>query len=75
MEIDKSLEYALRNKSFLKLWAPKLAKYLNRYTLATFEDEFLNVKYYGAMLEKINIIPSTNKFDLIYLDGFSPKNV
>ncbi len=76
LEIDKKpLEYALRNKSFLKLWAPKVSKifkslYLNDY----FEDEFFKCKIlWGDAREKINIIPSTNKFDLIYLDGFSPQ--
>ena len=76
LEIDKKpLEYSLRNKSFLKLWAPKVKKifkslYLNDF----FEDEFFKCKIlWGDARKKINIIPSDNKFDLIYLDGFSPQ--
>ena len=30
------------------------------------------MQYLGCAREKINIIPSSIKFDLIYLDGFSP---
>ncbi len=76
LEIDKKpLEYSLRNKYFLKLWAPKIKKifeslYLNDY----FEDQFFKCRIlWGDARKKINIIPSANKFDLIYLDGFSPQ--
>ncbi len=76
LEIDKKpLEYSLRNKSFLKLWAPKVKNifesiYRNDY----FEDKYFNCRmFWGDAREKINIIPSTHKFDLIYLDGFSPQ--
>ncbi|MBO8239726.1 SAM-dependent methyltransferase [Prochlorococcus marinus XMU1412] len=76
LEIDKKpLEYSIRNKSFLKLWAPKVrtifeSLYRNDY----FEDKFFKCSVlWGDAREKINIIPSSIKFDLIYLDGFSPQ--
>ena len=76
LEIDKKpLEYSLSNKSFLKLWAPKIkiifeSLYRNDY----FEDQFFKCKMlWGDARETINIIPSSIKFDLIYLDGFSPQ--
>ncbi|MCR8539938.1 MAG: MnmC family methyltransferase [Prochlorococcus marinus CUG1439] len=76
LEIDKKpLEYSIKNKSFLKLWAPKIKKifeslHQNNY----FEDPFFKCKIlWGDAREKINIIPAANKFDLIYLDGFSPQ--
>ena len=76
LEIDKKpLEYALRNKSFQKLWDPQVKKifkslYKNNY----FEDQFLKCRIlWGDARDKINIIPAANKFDLIYLDGFSPQ--
>ena len=76
LEIDKKpLEYSLRNKSFLKLWTPKVKKIfesLNRNNY--FEDQFFKCRIlWGDAREKINIIPSANKFDIIYLDGFSPQ--
>ena len=76
LEIDKKpLEYSLRNKSFMKLWTPKVKKifealYRNDY----FEDQFFKCDIlWGDAREKIDFIPSANKFDLIYLDGFSPQ--
>ena len=76
LEIDKKpLKYSLRNNSFLKLWAPKVKKIFesldrNDY----FEDKFFKCKIlWGDAREKINKIPSSYKFDLIYLDGFSPQ--
>ena len=76
LEIDKKpLEYSLRNKSFMKLWTPKVKKifealYRNDY----FEDQFFKCDIlWGDAREKIDFIPSVNKFDLIYLDGFSPQ--
>ena len=76
LEIDKKpLEYAIRNKSFQKLWDPKVKNifeslYRNEY----FEDQFFKCKIlWGDAREKISIIPSAQKFDLIYLDGFSPQ--
>ena len=76
LEIDKKpLEYALRNKSFQKLWDPKVKKiFKSLYKNDYFEDKFFKCRIlWGDARKKINIIPATNKFDLIYLDGFSPQ--
>ncbi len=76
LEIDKKpLEYSLRNKSFLKLWSPKVKKiFESLYQKDYFEDQFFKCSLlWGDAREKINIIPSSIKFDLIYLDGFSPQ--
>ena len=76
LEIDKKpLEYSLRNKSFLKLWAPKVKKiFESLHQKDYFEDHFFKCRIlWGDARKKINIIPSANKFDLIYLDGFSPQ--
>nr|WP_075486321.1 MnmC family methyltransferase [Prochlorococcus marinus] len=76
LEIDKKpLEYSLSNKSFLKLWAPKVKKIFESvYQKDYFEDNFFKCSLlWGDAREKINIIPSSIKFDLIYLDGFSPQ--
>ena len=76
LEIDKKpLEYSLSNKSFLKLWAPKVKKiFESLYRNDYFEDKFFKCRIlWGDAREKINTIPSDDKFDLIYLDGFSPQ--
>ncbi len=76
LEIDKKpLEYSLRNKSFLKLWAPKVKKiFESLYQKDYFEDQFFKCNLlWGDARKKINIIPSSIKFDLIYLDSFSPQ--
>jgi len=76
LEIDKKpLEYSLRNESFLKLWAPKVKTiFESLYRKDFFEDQFFKCSIlWGDARKKINIIPSTIKFDLIYLDGFSPQ--
>ncbi|MBO6970705.1 MAG: SAM-dependent methyltransferase [Prochlorococcus marinus CUG1431] len=76
LEIDKKpLEYSLRNKSFLRLWTPKVKKIFESvYQTNYFEDQFFKCSLlWGDAREKINIIPSDIKFDLIYLDGFSPQ--
>ena len=76
LEIDKKpLEYSLRNKAFKKLWAPKVKRIFDSlYKNDCFEDQFFNCKIlWGDAREKINVIPADNKFDLIYLDGFSPQ--
>ena len=76
LEIDKKpLEYSLRNESFLKLWDPKVKKiFESLYRKDYFEDQFFKCSVlWGDAREKINIIPSSIKFDLIYLDGFSPQ--
>ena len=76
LEIDKNpLEYSLRNESFLKLWAPKVKTiFESMYRKDYFEDQFFKCSVlWGDAREKIKIIPSSIKFDLIYLDGFSPQ--
>ena len=76
LEIDKRpLEYSLRNESFLKLWTPKVKTiFESLYRKDYFEDQFFKCSIlWGDAREKINIIPSSIKFDLIYLDGFSPQ--
>ncbi len=76
LEIDKKpLEYALRNKSFQKSWNPQVKKiFKSLYKNDCFEDQFFKCRiFWGDAREKINIIPAANKFDLIYLDGFSPQ--
>jgi len=76
LEIDnKPLEYALTNKSFKKLWAPKVKTILESlYRNNFFEDQFFKCRIlWGDAREKINKLPSDYKFDLIYLDGFSPQ--
>ena len=76
LEIDKKpLEYALRNKSFLRLWSPKVKKiFESLYLKDQFEDKFFKCKIlWGDARKKIHNIPETYKFDLIYLDGFSPQ--
>ena len=54
LEIDKKpLEYALRNKSFQKYWNPQVKKiFKSLYKNDCFEDKFLNVEFFGVMLEK-----------------------
>ena len=76
LEIDKKpLEHALSNKSFLKLWSPKVKKiFKSLYLYNSFADQFFKCKIlWGDAREKINLIPADYKFDLIYLDGFSPQ--
>ena len=76
LEIDKNpLQYSLRNESFLKLWAPKVKTiFESLYQKNYFENQFFKCNIlWGDAREKINIIPSSIKFDLIYLDGFSPQ--
>ena len=76
LEIDKMpLEYSLRNDSFLKLWTPKVRQiFKSLYRKDYFEDQFFKCNIlWGDAREKINLIPSSIKFDLIYLDGFSPQ--
>jgi len=76
LEINKKpLEYSLSNKSFLKLWPPKVKKIFESLLRKDyFEDKFCKCNIlWGDAREKINVIPSDIKFDLIYLDGFSPQ--
>ena len=75
LEIDKRpLEFSLTNKSFQKLWHPKVLKIFNSlYRDCKYEEQRYKCNIlWGEAREKINNIPSDIKFDLIYLDGFSP---
>ena len=76
LEIDKNpLEYSLLNKTFQKLWNPKVLKIFKSLSLTSkYNDQFFECNIlWGDAREKINNIPSNIKFDLIYLDGFSPQ--
>ena len=76
LEIDKKpLEYSLKNKSFHKLWNPKVLKiFKSIHQNYFYKDRFFDCNiFWGEAREKINLIPSRIKFDLIYLDGFSPQ--
>ena len=57
------------------MWAPKVKTiFESLYRKDYFEDQFFKCNVlWGDAREKINIIPSSIKFDLIYLDGFSPQ--
>ena len=76
LEIDnRPLEYSLRNKLFQKLWHPKVLKIFKslsqkcHYKDNSFKCDIL----WGDAREQIRNIPKNIKFDLIYLDGFSPQ--
>ena len=74
LEIDKKpLEYSLRNESFLKLWTPKVKKiFASLYRKNYFEDQFFKCNVlWGDAREKINIIPSSIKFDLCLVNSFN----
>tara|TARA_A100001035_G_C27761820_1_gene491607 strand:- start:173 stop:1063 length:891 start_codon:yes stop_codon:yes gene_type:complete len=76
LEIDKKpLEYSLGNKLFQKLWDPKVLKILKSLSQnCAYKDNFFKCNIlWGDARETINIIPTNIKFDLIYLDGFSPQ--
>ena len=76
LEIDKKpLEYSLGNKLFQKLWDPNVLKILKSFSRnSKYEDPLFNCKVlWGDARETINNIPTNIKFDLIYLDGFSPQ--
>ena len=76
LEIDnRPLEYSLGNKLFQKLWHPKVLKILKSlYQNYEYNDQFFDCKImWGDARKKIKNIPENIKFDLIYLDGFSPQ--
>ncbi len=76
LEIDKKpLKYSLGNKSFQKLWHPKVLKIFKELSKnSKYKDQsFVCDILWGDAREKIKNIPSNVKFDLIYLDGFSPQ--
>ena len=66
LEIDrKPLEYTIKNKSFQKLWHPKISRIFEfLYSKNKFDDEFLKCEIiWGEAREPINNIPSDIKFD------------
>ena len=76
LEIDKKpLKYSLGNKSFQKLWHPKVLKIFRELSKnSKYKDQsFVCDILWGDAREKIKNIPANIKFDLIYLDGFSPQ--
>ena len=76
LEIDKKpLKYSLGNKSFQKLWHPKVLKIFKELSKnSKYKDQsFVCDILWGDAREKIKNIPANIKFDLIYLDGFSPQ--
>ena len=76
LELDKKpLEYSLGKKTFHKLWHPKVLKIFESLSQnCKYKDQFFECEIlWGDAREKINNIPSNIKFDLIYLDGFSPQ--
>ena len=76
LEIDnRPLEYSLGNKLFQKLWNPKVLKIFKSLSQKChYRDKFFECNIlWGDAREKIKNIPENIKFDLIYLDGFSPQ--
>ena len=76
LEIDKKpLDYFIGNKSFQKLWHPKVFKIFKALSKnSKYKDQFFECDIlWGDAREKIKNIPANIKFDLIYLDGFSPQ--
>ena len=76
LEIDKKpLEYSLGNKLFQKLWDVKVLKILRSLSQnCEYKDQFFECRIlWGDARDRINNIPANIKFDLIYLDGFSPQ--
>ena len=76
LEINKKpLEYSINNVSFLELWHPKVLKiFESLYHYGRFEDQIFKCNMlWGDARKEINNIPHKTKFDLIYLDGFSPQ--
>tara|TARA_B100000579_G_C22841304_1_gene861713 strand:+ start:1010 stop:1915 length:906 start_codon:yes stop_codon:yes gene_type:complete len=76
LEIDKNpLDYSLKNKSFQELWHPKVLKIFKSLSQnCKYQDDFFKCEIlWGDAREKINSISENVRFDLIYLDGFSPQ--
>ena len=76
LEIDKKpLKFSLKSKLFNALWDPKVLKiFESLYANYYYQDNFFECNIlWGEAREKINNIPTNIKFDLIYLDGFSPQ--
>ena len=76
LEIDKKpLKYSLENELFQNLWDTKVLKILKSLSQdGEYKDPFFECHIlWGDARERIKNIPANIKFDLIYLDGFSPQ--
>ena len=76
LEIDKRpLQYALNEKKFIELWDPKVIEILKSLHLkSAYRSKQFNCSLLlGDARQKIFNIPEKIKFDLIFLDGFSPQ--
>ena len=76
LEIDKKpLEYSIENKSFQNLWDAEVLKILKSLSEnCEYKDQFFKCNIlWGDAREEIDNIPANIKFDLIFLDGFSPQ--
>ncbi len=76
LEIDtRPLNYALNDERFKELWDPKVIEILKSlYRSGSFENkQFICKLLIGDARQKIFNIPEGIKFDLIFLDGFSPQ--
>ena len=76
LEIDKRpLNLSINSNFFKNLWDPKVIEiFESLLTNGTYLDEKFNCKIiWGDARKKIHEIPKHVKFDLIFLDGFSPQ--
>tara|TARA_B100000945_G_scaffold186868_1_gene149901 strand:+ start:755 stop:1660 length:906 start_codon:yes stop_codon:yes gene_type:complete len=76
LEIDKRpLDYAIKKNLFKNLWGPKIIRiFKSLFKVGHFSDKYFNCKMlWGDARKEINKIPESTKFDLIFLDGFSPQ--
>jgi len=76
LEIDKRpLNYALNEKAFKNLWDLEVIEILNKLNFTSkFKNKYFNCELiHGDARNKIGSIPLEIKFDLIFLDGFSPQ--
>ncbi len=75
LELDKRpLVLALRQKNFTNIWSPLINQILKRIES---QSEWVSKSSKGKILwgdarATVSLIPKTIKFDLIYLDAFSP---
>ena len=76
LELDKRpINYALNDKEFNKLWNPKVVEILNSLSLKGLykKKNFDCDLIIGDARKEILNLPKEIKFDLIFLDGFSPQ--
>ena len=76
LEIDKRpLKFSISSNLFKNLWAQKV---IEIFESLLNKDNYMDEKFYceifwGDARKKIHQIPKNIKFDLIFLDGFSPQ--